>query len=88
MKHLYRLLVMFVVGIHAAYAAEGVPQKHLSSISPDSTEVTPKSSFVFTFDMPILPSSVNNRTAVLIQKNIAGKNIFAKVYRMAVRTFL
>jgi len=68
MKSFYRFVFIGLVSIGMVYAGQGVNQKHLLSISPSSTEVTSKSNFVFTFDKPILKTSVKKHTAVLKQK--------------------
>ena len=68
MKSIYRVVFIGLVAIGIAYAGQEVEQKHLLSISPSSTEVTSKSSFVFTFDMPILQPSVKKHTVMLKQK--------------------
>ena len=68
MKSVYRVVLISLVTIGIVYAGQGLQQKHLVSISPSSTEVTAKSNFVLTFDMPILQTSVKKHTVVLKQK--------------------
>ena len=68
MKSIFRVVFIGLMFMGIAYAGQGLEQKHLLSISPSSTEVTSKSSFVFTFDMPILQPSVKKHTVALMQK--------------------
>lgn len=68
MKSIYRFLFISLVSLSIIYAESGLQQKHLLGISPNHTEVTAKSNFLFTFDMPILPSSVKKYTIMLKQK--------------------
>ena len=49
------------------------------SITPSSTEVTSKSSFIFTFDKPILESSVKKYTVVLKQRKSQKQKIPTQV---------
>ena len=68
MKTIYRFVFICVVSVGIVYAQQGVTQKHLLSISPNSTDVTAKSNFVFTFDMPILQTSVGEKSIILKRK--------------------
>lgn len=68
MKSIYKFILVYVLFISSLFAGQGLQQKHLVSISPSSTEVRSKSSFIFTFDKPILQTSVKNHIAVLKQK--------------------
>ena len=68
MKSIYRVVFISLVAIGIVHAEHGLEQEHLLSISPSSTEVISKSSFVFTFDMSILQTSVKKHTVVLKQK--------------------
>ena len=68
MKSIYRLVFAALISMGIVYAGQGQEQKHLLSISPSSSEVTSKSSFVFKFDMPILQPSVKKKSIVLKRK--------------------
>jgi len=68
MKSIYKFVLVYVLLIGSLFAGQGLQQKHLVSISPSSAEATSKSSFIFTFDKPILKTSVKKHTVVLKQK--------------------
>jgi hypothetical protein len=69
MKLIYKFVFIGLVSFGIVYAKNGLHQKHLLGISPKHTEVTAKSHFVFTFDLPILKPSINRYTVILKQKN-------------------
>jgi len=70
---------MGIVAISLSYAGNGLQQKHLISVTPSSTEVTSKSSFVFTFDKPILEPSVKKHSVVLNQRKPQKQKVSTQV---------
>ncbi len=85
MKSIYRLIFIGLAAIGVAYAGQGLEQKHLLSISPNSTEVTSKSSFVFTFDMPILQTSAEKKHCAQTENTTTTKNIYT-IYSLGQHT--
>jgi len=79
MKSIYKILFMGIVAISLSYAGNGLQQKHLISVTPSSTEVTSESSFVFTFDKPILEPSVKKHSVVLKQRKPQKQKVSTQV---------
>ncbi len=79
MNAIYRFILIGLVTIGITYAGDGLHQKHLLRITPNNSEVTSKSNFVLTFDMPILQTSVRKKTVVLKKTKPQKKKIAAHV---------
>jgi len=73
----YFMLLFLWAGV--LYGGTGVQQQHLVSLDPPANQVKPDSTFVLTFDKPILQTSVKKHTAVLIQKKPQKQTIPTQV---------
>lgn len=79
MKHFYTYIFTLILVSTSTFASNGTTQKHLLNIQPQVTEVNATSSFVLTFDMAILETSIKKNTIVLKQKKPTKQKISGNV---------